>query len=280
MHARKKCFLIKPNFRFFKFDQKATISLHTHLIAPNERFLKNKFGLSQNHRNVTNQVNWRKLNNKSNTNGLFYNEKIVLGYSREQMCDMVFDVAKYKEFVPFCIDSKILNESSYTTKLNLKTSKTTLNLKNLNLKNNKIESKNSTAPSNTLHIPQLFKARLEIGYPPIRESYTSHVSMIRPNLVKAISKDTNLFEYLINEWKFDSNPLEKSAISLTNPDKEVTNENSCLVEFYVSFKFHNPVYSAFSQIFMDQIFKKMVSAFTNRAQILYGKPSCLPKTLN
>ena len=277
MHARKKCFLCMPN-RFFKLDQQATISMNTQ----DERFLIGKFGSSQNCRNFSNKMsNWRKSNNKSNANGLFYNEKIVLGYSREQMCDMVFDVAKYKEFVPFCIDSKLLNDSSYTTKLNLKTAKTALSLNtNLNLKNNKIEYKNSTAASTTLHIPQVFKARLEIGYPPIRESYISDVSMIRPNLVKAISKDTNLFEYLINEWKFDSNPLKKNTMSLTSPNQAVTNETSCLVEFYVSFKFRNPLYSAFSQIFMDQIFKKMVSAFTNRAEVLYGKPSCLSKNLN
>lgn len=57
-------------------------------------------------------------------------------------------------------------------------------------------------------------------------------------------------------------------------------EKSCLVEFYVSFKFVNSLYSAFSEVFMDQIFKTMVSAFTDRAAVLYGKPSVLPKSVN
>lgn len=44
--------------------------------------------------------------------GTFYHEKIVLGYSAEQMCDLVGNVAKYKEFLPFCINSEILPDES------------------------------------------------------------------------------------------------------------------------------------------------------------------------
>lgn len=128
-------------------------------------------------------------------------------------------------------------------------------------------------------LPPSFKARLEIGYPPIRESYISHVSIIRPNLVKSISRDTRLFEFLINEWKF--HPIassESQTLSRTVPVKE-DEMRSCIVEFYVSFKFRSPVYSRFSSLFMDQIFRKMVNAFTHRALVLYGKPAVQPKEL-
>jgi ribosome-associated toxin RatA of RatAB toxin-antitoxin module len=97
--------------------------------------------------------------------------------------------------------------------------------------------------------------------------------------VKSVSRDTNLFEYLTNEWKFHPNPqmYERAHLnSMTDLQlKEI--EKSCLVEFYVSFKFVNSLYNTFSEMFMDQIFKKMVSAFTDRAAVLYGKPSILPK---
>lgn len=39
--------------------------------------------------------------------GTFYHEKIILGYSAEQMCDLVGNVPKYKEFLPFCINSEV-----------------------------------------------------------------------------------------------------------------------------------------------------------------------------
>ena len=101
-------------------------------------------------------------------------------------------------------------------------------------------------------------------------------------MVKAISRDTKLFEYLINEWKFHPNPraYEKAHLnSLTEAElKEL--EKSCLLEFTVAFKFSSIIYSTFSQMFMDQIFKKMVSAFMGRARILYGEPSVLPKIVN
>ena len=44
--------------------------------------------------------------------GTFYHEKIILGYSAEQMCDLVGNVAKYKEFLPFCINSEILPDET------------------------------------------------------------------------------------------------------------------------------------------------------------------------
>lgn len=44
--------------------------------------------------------------------GTFYHEKIILGYSAEQMCELVGNVPKYKEFLPFCINSEIIGEES------------------------------------------------------------------------------------------------------------------------------------------------------------------------
>src|SRR5690606_26795577 len=43
--------------------------------------------------------------------GNFYHEKVVLGYSRQQMCDLVFDVDKYYQFVPFCIHSYVIKDT-------------------------------------------------------------------------------------------------------------------------------------------------------------------------
>lgn len=56
-------------------------------------------------------------------------------------------------------------------------------------------------------------------------------------------------------------------------------EKSCLLEFKVAFKFSNVLYSTFSQVFMEQIFKKMVAAFMARAKVLYGEPSVQTKLI-
>lgn len=207
--------------------------------------------------------------------GTSYHEKIILGYSREQMCNLVFDVARYKEFVPFCVDSKIMNEVPRPGKLNL--TKLSRNNMSLNLKNI-----DSSLSNKQLHLPRHFRAKLEIGYPPIQESYISNVTSVHPTNVKSVSRDTNLFEYLINEWKFHPNPQSYELEHLNSlSEVELKDlERSCLVEFYVSFKFVNVFYSTFSSMFMDQIFTKMVSAFTARAKVLYGKPAVMPKIVN
>lgn len=190
--------------------------------------------------------------------GNLYHEKVLIGYSRQQMCDLVFDVASYRDFLPFCINSEVLNEPDRP---------------GLNLRLMKNNYKSSTAgakavPNNTIKREQSFKAKLEVGYPPIRESYVSHVTMIRPDMVKSISRDTRLFEFLINEWKFHPSTAQVSDT-----------ENSCIVEFYVSFKFRSVIYTKFATLFMDQVFKKMVVAFTNRASEKYGKASCEPQLI-
>lgn len=236
---------------------------------------------------------YSKLRNQ--TTGNYYHEKVILGYSREQMCDLVFNVEKYKEFVPWCIDSYILDANGSSQTIGNK--KINLNL----LKKNKTVALNlnETTSKKEIQTPKSFRARLEIGFPPIKESYVSHVSMIRPHLVKAISRDTNLFEYLINEWKFHPHDFFDSHLkqpvpmsSLTEQQQQVKNqatkiqaheknvEKSCIVEFYVSFKFRSKIYDQLSSLFLDQVFKNMVGAFNKRAELLYGKPSIQTRKLN
>ena len=189
------------------------------------------------------------------------------------MCSLVFDVKNYSKFVPWCVKSEILMPSNMSVN---KIIDKNLNL-NLRLLKKATETKRtstsdpSASPVETQpKLPNSFKAKLVIGYPPFKESYVSHVSMVRPYQITSISRDTNLFEYLINEWKF--HPYTGSSPLAGNEPKD----NCCIVEFYVSFKFRSIIYSKFTDIFMDQIFGKMVDAFTKQAQALHGKPSIKP----
>ena len=215
------------------------------------------------------------IDEKLRRNGISYNEQIVLGYTSEQLCNIVSDVSKYKEFVPFCTNSEILTPSndvlSAEKRFNLKTINRLTSSSTDDLSSRRLgRYLNLEANSKKqLHLPQKFSARLEIGYPPIKESYISNVTFIKPKFVKAISRDTHLFQYLINEWKFQ--PYLLKELNQDNTRKE-----ACLIDFHVSFKFHSILYATLSEVFMEKVFRKMVGAFTDRAQVLYGKPCTLP----
>lgn len=103
------------------------------------------------------------------------------------------------------------------------------------------------------------RANLEIGFPPIIENYTSNVTMLKPNFVKAVCKDGKLFNHLETTWKFG--PGLKS------------NPRSCIVDFYILFEFKSAIYSQVANIFFDNLVSQMESAFFKEAQRRYGKES-------
>lgn len=137
----------------------------------------------------------------------------------EQLFDVVSDVANYHKFVPFCKKSHVHSQQ----------------------------------------LENFLKADLIIGFPPITESYTSHVSLSRPYLVKAECKEGRLFNYLLNYWKFS--PGLKDI------------PNSCVLDFQVTFEFKSVLHTQLSLLFFDQLVRQMEEAFFREAKNRYGEPT-------
>ncbi|CAI5444866.1 unnamed protein product [Caenorhabditis angaria] len=103
-------------------------------------------------------------------------------------------------------------------------------------------------------------ATLEIGFPPLLEKYTSRVIYIKPSVVHSVViENDNLFKTLDTTFRFGKG---KEGI-----------ERSCTLHYDLVFEFESAFHSRIAHLFFDRVVKTMVSAFLDRAEKKYGKPS-------
>ena len=136
-------------------------------------------------------------------------------YSAEQMFDLVADVARYPEFLPWVVGTRVRANSDTE-----------------------------------------MTADLLVGFNALREKFTSRIEKAWPSRIQVFYLDGPMRD-LDNVWKFTPTP------------------GGCEVDFAVSFTFRNAVFEALAGQYFDRAFRKMVSAFEARANLLYGssKPS-------
>ncbi len=138
-------------------------------------------------------------------------EKRKLPYTPEQLFDLVADVEKYPEFLPWCLSSYIKKRDG-----------------------------------------DVFYADLVIGYKMVREKFGSKVTALRPDHVH-VEYLRGPMKHLSNHWRFIPEP-----------------DGSCTIDFYVDFEFKNRFFQKLMGVFFDEIVRRMVSAFEERARELYG----------
>ena len=134
-------------------------------------------------------------------------------YSAEQMFDLVADVARYPEFLPWVVGTRVRANSDTE-----------------------------------------MTADLLVGFNALREKFTSRVEKVRPTMIEVFYLDGPMKD-LDNVWKFRPTP------------------GGCEVDFAVSFTFRNALFEALAGQYFDRAFRKMVSAFEARANVLYGSSS-------
>ena len=137
-----------------------------------------------------------------------------LPYSAEQMFDLVADVARYEEFLPWVMATRVRSDSETE-----------------------------------------MVADMLVGFNALREKFTSRVEKVRPKRIKVHYIDGPLQD-LDNVWHF--RPL--------GPD-------ACEIDFCVQFRFRNALFERLAGQYFDRAFRKMVTAFEDRARALYGSSS-------
>lgn len=143
-----------------------------------------------------------------------HSETRHLPYTPEQMFDLVADVGRYQEFLPWVIGTRI-------------------------------RSRSETG----------IVADLIVGFKMLRETFSSRVTLARPERVHVEYLEGPL-KFLHNDWRF-------------RPD----GQGGSFVDFMVDFEFRSRVFETLAGAVFSDALRKMIAAFETRAIQLYGSSS-------
>ncbi len=146
-----------------------------------------------------------------------HNETQILPYTPAQLFDLVADIERYPEFLPWCRAARVLERTD-----------------------------------------DGMLAELVIAFNHLSERYTSRVTLSRPNAGGEGSIDVALvkgpFERLSNRWQF------------------IPQGDGCELRFALDFAFRSRILEKLIGAVFTKATAKMVTAFRERAQALYGQP--------
>lgn len=134
------------------------------------------------------------------------------------MFDLVADVEKYPQFVPLC-DSL------------------------------KVKSRTDKGEGVTVVV-----AAMTVAYKLIHQTFTSRVTLDKPNLNILVEYLDGPFSRLQNRWTFHA-----------------TGEGSCTIEFFIEYEFKSRTLAMLMGAMFDTAFRRFAAAFEKRADEVYGK---------
>jgi coenzyme Q-binding protein COQ10 len=137
-------------------------------------------------------------------------------HAAAEMFDLVADVERYPEFVPLCRKLKV--------------------------------RKRIPEPEGV----EVLVADMTVAYKFVHESFTSRVTLDRPNLQILVEYLEGPFSRLENRWSF--RPID---------------ERSCEVEFFISYEFKSRTLGLLMGSMFDLAFRRFTVAFERRADVIY-----------
>lgn len=141
-------------------------------------------------------------------------------HTASEMFDLVADVEKYPQFVPLCLSLKLIKRESAS------------------------EGK------------EVLVAEMGVAYKVFRESFTSQVTLDKPNLQILVEYLSGPFQSLNNRWTF-------------KPD----GERACEVGFFIDYEFRSATLGMLMGAVFDAAFRRFAEAFEKRADEVYGRVS-------
>jgi coenzyme Q-binding protein COQ10 len=149
---------------------------------------------------------------------LFRVERLVR-HNASEMFDLVADVERYPEFVPLCKALKVRSRSSERDGC------------------------------------ETLLADMTVGYKLIRETFTSRVTLDKPNLKVRVEYIDGPFSRLENVWTFKDEP----------------DGDGSRVGFFIDYEFKSRTLGALMGSMFDAAFRKFAGAFERRADAVYRR---------
>jgi coenzyme Q-binding protein COQ10 len=149
-----------------------------------------------------------------------FSSKRRVHHSAQEMFDLVADVERYPEFVPLCRELKI--------------------------------RRRTPGPDNT----EIVVADMTVSFKLVRETFTSRVTLDRPNLKILVEYLQGPFSNLENRWTF-----------------EPKTDGDCDVGFFLAYEFKSRMLAMLMGTMFDTAFQRFAAAFEKRADAVYGRPT-------
>lgn len=137
-------------------------------------------------------------------------------HAAEQMFDLVADVERYPEFVPLCQSLKVRRRSEV-----------------------------GEGAATLISI-------MTVAYGPVRETFTTQVTLDRPHLTILVEYLDGPFEHLENRWRF-------------RPE----GDKACEVDFFIAYEFRSRALGMLMGAVFDKAFRRFAEAFERRADEVY-----------
>ena len=147
-----------------------------------------------------------------------FSTKRRVRHTAANMFDLVADIERYPEFVPLC---------------------RALTVKSRTPKEGGVE---------------VLVADMTVAYKMVRETFTSRVTLDKPNLTILVEYLSGPFSHLQNRWTF--HPV---------------NESACDVEFFIAYEFKSRILAALMGAMFDAAFRRFAAAFEQRADRVHRR---------
>jgi coenzyme Q-binding protein COQ10 len=147
-----------------------------------------------------------------------FSNKRRVAHTADQMFDLVADVERYPEFVPLCAALKVRQRDA--------------------------------KPDGT----EIIVADMTVSFKLVKETFTSRVTLDRPNRKILVEYVSGPFSSLENRWSF-----------------EPKNDCGCEVTFFIAYEFKSRMLAMLMGSMFDTAFARLSAAFEKRADAIYGR---------